>query len=374
MLHLCLLLLAAVATAPEAPPVRGRFCIGQQCTNTVGTTIAVTPDARERTFVWTSADEATLQLGVIPAKAGSVALAAEPTSTIELAIAGTASPNWPADVEARLEGKRQFRWKLNAKSVARLHKLVVPRGRYRLELKADHHRTLNRSQLDANGAVVKLGELRMLPLPFARGVVVDVEEHPIADATIQLDNGSICAMTNEQGAFACELIEGRLEALTVSRSSFGPKELALPAVRESDIDLGRIPLMTGRTLSLKVVRPEHAPVRVTLFYNSPKRYQHAKLKTIALAETEDEVRFDASAGTFLVVVEGDGPFERLEEKIEIEDAGVQKEIVVHPYQLVGTATFGETPLAGGKMSLIAPENSWRAVAPVKDGSFGGTLW
>lgn len=366
------------AAAAEEPSPRGRLCLGERrttlaaCTNTTGLEIAVEPAEKERLFVWTSADGATAHVGVIAPKAAAVKIDPAGASTMRVSI-DTARAPLP-DVTISVAGKEQWRWVLDPKSAVRLRRIVVPRGRYSIRLVAEHHRTLTRGQIAAMEEAVDLGELRLQPLPAARGTVVDAEEKPVAEAIVMRPDGSTCATSNEQGAFVCELREPFPEALVVSKAGYGPRELQLEREIDADVDLGRVVLGRGRKLALTIVLPEEQKASVALWHDAERRYDHSKLKSHELTAREQEVEFDVAQGKYLVVIEGDEPFERLETPIEIKDEDVSRTITVEPFRVVGSVLFGEDPLQEGTMEVIAPEHSWRVTLPVQNGAFHATMW
>lgn len=379
---LAALLLAAAAENVE-PPLRGRLCIGEtktslreaKCSDTTAATIVVAPAGRERLFFWLSADARTAYAGVVGSKVESVVLDPEAFSALDTTIDGDVARGWPLDVSITLAVKpeQQWEWKIDGDEAKRLRRLYVPRGTYRLIAEAAHHRTLRRAPIRAGAEVTKL-ELRLAPLPVARGVIVDAEDKPIAEASITLPDETLCATANEQGAFTCELPERIPEVLVVSKSGYASRELEI--VRETlaeGVDFGRVRLSSGRLLTLKIVRPEPSPARVSLFLDGP-RYEHSKLKTVSIKEREEEVRFDAAEGKYLVLVEGDGPLERLEVPVKMKDADAEHEIRVAPFQLVGSVRFGADPVAEGQIEIVAPENTWRARLPISGGAFGATMW
>ena len=377
-----LLLLAQTVTAAAPAATRGRLCIGEKkttltagiCTSMTTAQVEIPPSDVERQFVWIGDDFATVQLGLVPAKAKTLALDPAGTSTLQLSLDGDRTRGWPADVTMVAGGREPWRWVLDAKQVTRLRRLVLPRGPATIQLKADHHRVLRRTNIAATTDVVNVGELRLVPLPVARGVVVDAEGKPIGDAIVTRPDASLCANVNEQGAFVCELPEQPPEALVVTSSGRGLREVPLPKKLDADVDLGRITLTAGRALTLKLVRPEGTRVRVTLFHDAKERYNHSKVKTVELRETETEARFDAGEGKYLVLVEGDGALERLEVQVEVKDADVEQTITIAPYQLAGRVTFGEEALAEGEFEIIAPQHTWRSTVPVAGGTFTATMW
>lgn len=381
---LFVVVLAQTTTAVEAPKApRGQVCIGARksiltagtCAKTTGTSIEVAPADEERQFVWTSDDLTTAQLGIVPPKVKMFELdPAAATSTIQLSLDGERTRGWPADVNVTVAAKEQWRWLLDAKAATRLRRLVVPRGQYMIQLKAERHRAQRRAPVAATGEAVDLGELRLLPLPAARGVVVDAEGKPIDDATVTLPDGALCATVNEQGAFVCELPEPLPEAVVVTSSGRGLREFALPPKVTEDVDLGRITLTAGRVLALKIVRPDRAAGKVTLFHDAEKRYDHSKLKSVELSEREEEVRFDVGEGKYLALIEGSDPLSKLEVALEVKESDVEQTITVAPYQLQGSVKFGEEAVTEGRLEIIAPQHSWRATVPLANGAFGGTMW
>jgi hypothetical protein len=374
------LLLFASADEP-APVVRGRLCLGldktpiTSCSDVTGTKLAVTPADTKRLFVWTSADAATAHVGVIPAKAESIDLAPDDTtSVLELSLDGDRTRGWPNSVALLLTGKSSWRWTIDTKSAPRLRRVIAPRGTYAVDMRTDHHRRFIRPGILANEPVVKVGELRFQPLPIARGVVIDSEEKALANATVTRPDGMVCATANEQGAFECELTEPNPDSLVVSKAGFGPRELRLERGLDRDVDLGRIALVAGHTLTLKIVRPDTAPARVTLFHDAGDVYEHAKLKTVDLRAIEEEVRFDVGEGRYVALVAGDAPLERLDVPILVKNEDVTRTITVAPYRLLGNVRYGEELLADGTAEIVSDEQTWRASVPIADGAFGGTMW
>lgn len=379
---LLLVLLFAQTAAAEAPAApKGRVCVGDKkstltegkCSNTSGLAFDVEPSEQERLFVWTSADSATAHLGIVPAKATRVALDRAAASTIELTLDGDSARGWPADVTATLAEKQRWSWVLDATAATRLRRIVVPRGRYALQLKADRHRVYRGPGITATQPTVSLGNVKLVPLPAARGVLVDTVGKPVTDAAILRPDGSVCATPNEQGAFVCELGDPPPEALVVTSAGRGPRDLPLSPQASADIDLGRITLPVGRELALTIVRPDAGAGRVTLLHDT-ERYKHSTLGSVELREREEVVRFDVGAGKYVVVVEGSGPLERLEKPIEVKEEDLAETITVTPYQLIGTATFGGDPLQEGRVSISADQHGWRAEVPLRAGAFGGTMW
>lgn len=376
------LLLAVTAEGNVGLPLRGRLCIGDgrtsiteaACSDNSAAKIAVKPADRERRFFWISTDARTAYTGVIAAKAESVTLDPKGYVAVDLTLEGDASRGWPLDLDVTLTTgpNEEWKWKLKREEARRLQRLYGPRGTYYLTAKAEHHYTLD-ARVVANEDPVKL-PLRLVPLTLARGVIVDADDFKIAEATIARVDGSVCATSNEEGAFTCELPERRSDTLVVTSDGYASREVEVAHKwLEAAVDLGRIRLTAGRLLTVAVVRPESAPVRVTLFHDV-ERYEHLRLKTIALAEGEETVRFDAGKGKYFVVVEGERPLERFELPVTIEDEAVQKEIRIEPFEVIGRVRFGDEPLKNGELEVLAPEQSWRVPLPITDGAFRAVMW
>jgi hypothetical protein len=375
------LLLATTADAVEPPP-RGRFCIGDAktsltdaaCVDTSSATIAVKPVERERRFFWLSTDAKTAYAGVIAPKGESVVLDPKSFSALDTTIDGDATRGWPHEVTVTVTSgpEQQWMWKLDRDEAKRLRRLYVPRGKYLVMARTERHRTFH-TNLSATADPVKL-ELRFAPWPVARGIVVDVKDQTIAGAAIALQDGTPCATADERGEFTCELPERIPQALIVSGTGYAAREARIidPTPRDV-VDLGRIQLSAGRRLTVTVVRSEPIPVRVSLFLDVP-RHEHSKVKTISLAKEEETARFDTGEGKHFVVVEGDGPLERLAVPVTVKDVDVEEEIRVEPFQLSGSVYFGDKPLKEGRIEVTALSDAWRVALPITDGAFTATMW
>ena len=369
------------ATAQETPIVRGRVCFSESrkvvnprdCADTSGRKFAITVGDRERLFVWTSADSATVQVGVVAGKAETIDLDV-PLSAVQLSIVAEPSSDWPADVKVSLAAKEQaWLWTLPPKSASRVRTLVVPRGSYTLALKAEHYHVLSRP-LDARVEKVAVGELRLMHLPSARGIAVDSEGKGIASAIVTRPDASVCATANEQGAFACELGERVPPGLVVSAPGYGDRDIELPRDIKDDLDVGRVVLTKGHKLTVNVVRPEAGAGTVSLFGETP-RYERSKLKTREIREREETVQFDVGSGTYYVLVAGTGALARLEVPVIIKDENVTETVIVEPYRVVGTVHFGDDPLTTGSVGLSSIKGrTWRGEIPVEAGRFEATLW
>lgn len=364
-----LIVMLLVLLTAEEPVVRGRLCVETQCTDTTGRVSAVTPGDRARRFVWTSADAATVQVGIVAPHAEQVDLDAGERARLELTVAG--SRGWPLDVQAEVRGRAQWQWTMSAPH--KLRRLIVPRGRYAIALRAGHHRAFSRI-VEAEKEKIEVGALRLVPLPQVRGAVVDPEGRAIGGALVALPDATVCTVADALGAFVCELGERDMPAaLVVSAGGFAERDVPLAHPVETDVDLGRIELPSGYTVAVKVVRPADGPATVTLFRQNKGR-DSTKLKTHELKVREEHVKFDAGTGEYALLVSGSGALEKLEVPVAVRDADVSETVVVEPYRIDGTVRLGDEPLAAGTVELRPRESTWDGVLDVRNGTFEGTLW
>jgi Carboxypeptidase regulatory-like domain len=374
---------------PAPPPVRGRLCIGDRktvltegtCADVQGKTPEVAAADRERLFVWTSDDAKTARVGIVPAKAAKIEIENEDQRELTMFITGEPRRGWPLDTTVMIVAAEQWQWKIPADAVKRLQRVFAPRTIRGVQAEAEHHQILRRRLVaPADDKPLAVGELRLEPIPAARGTVVDAEGNAVANALVSFEQGKECTNANEQGAFTCELTEEvrRKEVLVVSAPGLAAREVRLPSPPPGpDMDLGRITLHAGHKLTLKFTHPDpKKSARVQLFLNVPDRYEHSSLGSKEITEAAREVTFEGVAkGTYLVLVEGSEPLERLEVPVEIkEDGNVEETIEIEPFRLEGTVRFGDEPLTNSQIELLSPEHTWRTELALAGGTFGGTMW
>jgi hypothetical protein len=385
MPSICLALFLLVTAAENVePPPRGRLCIGDSktsiteatCSDTSASTIAVKVADRERRFFWLSSDARTAYAGVIAPKAESIVLDPKNYSAFDTAIDGDATRGWPVDVTMTLAAGTdpQWQWKLDRDVAKRLRRLYVPRGNYLLTANAEHHRT-HRAKVVAGAEPSKL-EITFTPLVVMRGVIVDGGDLPIADASIAFPNGTLCATANEQGAFTCEMPERNPGPLVVSHPGYASRQIVSRGERVGNfLDFGRFRLAEGHLLTLNIVQPEPSAVRVSLLLDDMMTsHWQSKLKTASLKEGEETVRFDVAEGKYLVVVEGDGPFERLEVPLTMKNEDAEQEIRIEPFELLGSVRLGDELLPEGTIRILSREREHRVDLPFTGGAFSGTVW
>jgi hypothetical protein len=371
------------ATVQAETPVKGRLCIAEpkamltagNCTDVAGKKLEIEAADRERLFLWSSADGAAAQLGAVPAKTAAIDLEADGQSQIKLTIRGDETRGWPADVRFIVIGKEEWRSVLPARTAARLQQVTVPSGTYAIHLGAERHRPFSRARIDASKAVA-LGELRLLPLPIVRGKVIGIDDKPVAGAVVSFAD-KVCTTANEQGEFACELRPVRDEAIVVSQSGYASREIGLNR-DTGDVDLGVIRLATGQSLTVQLQRTEPIEdLKLTLYYESPTKYEHTRLRTKTIAPSEEEVRFDdLGPGKYHLVFEGKQPLEKLAVTTTIEEGKeAVQQVEIDPFQVEGAIFFGDEPLRDAKLEIGGPDHTWRRTVAVNaEGKFAGTMW
>lgn len=371
--------LQVVAAADPAALPAGRLCIGETksvltrgaCRDVKGTTLAIEPADRERLFLWTSADDATAQIGFLPAKSTSINLKAEKLSDVYVTF--DAPRGWPANLMITVAAAQRWEWALSEK----LRLLIVPRGVYSIRVDAEHYRSATIRKADATGDAVKLAPLTLHRLPHAKGRITDKDNTPVAGAQISFVDGDVCTVTNVQGEFSCELtLNRRSRRLLVMSGGYAAVEIAIQEGVTRDVDLGDIRLMPGRPLIVRIIRPDDLmKVKVTLLYDSPEEHEHTRVRTVELPAAEEEVTFnEVTTGDYHLLLQGAEILERLLVPVRIDgEEPVKKEIAIEPFRLEGTARFGEETI-DGTLSIRGPQSSWKATVPIKDGAFEQTMW
>ncbi len=170
--------------------------------------------------------------------------------TLRLSLDG--SRLWPAPAAIRLvglEGSEPFDAALTARETAALHRIIIPPGRYRLEIRALHHRGAAREIVAPPGGQVLLGEIQLTRLAVVRGAV-RFRGKAVADAAIDVA-GKTLGTTRRDGTFEIELPETGASLISVAKRPFGTKSVPLPRFA-SDLTLPAIEM--ARAASLQVRR------------------------------------------------------------------------------------------------------------------------
>jgi hypothetical protein len=382
MTAIAIALLLAVAVTPQSEaPVEGRLCIASEgkltagtCSETKGTAFDVAASDVARAFLWTSRDGRVAQVGLLPPKSTRIELQSKERRELTLAIEGAPSRGWPMDTTLKLRGPQEWTWTIPANEVVRFERLAVTEAVGGLEVRAEHHRP---AYARIPPGATELGTLTLAPMPRVNGMVVDAQDRAIGGASIALEDGTPCATANEQGAFVCELAE-ETRAVVVTRPGYGARDVGLPpGVPEPELDLGKVRLLRGATLTLHVDRPEpREPVTVKLLSDVPDRHERIEVREAKLAAGAGEVRLeDVAPGKYIAVLAGDEPLERLEVPLDLEDDRAwERSVTIEPFRLLATVRFGEEPLAEGVIDVSGPQRGWREDVPVRNGRFDAVLW
>lgn len=380
MTSLLLSLVLFSAAVQAVPAEKGTLCIlekdGQQCSAVEGKTVAVAATDAARRFVWSSADGKRMLLGVIPPRATAISIEEKGLSQAALGIDGDRRRGWPAAAHVTLQnGGEEWAFPIDAKVVGKLRAVQLPAGTYRMRIAAEHHITDER-KLDATKDVT-VGQISLEPLPVISGRVLNTKEEPIARAQILRPDGVVQAIADEQGQFRTELAEPLPGEVVIVQTGFASALLSLLNL-SGDVDLGVIHLGTGRNVTLRLVYPDEdvLPLRVHLMREQAQKYAPTPIAARTIEEKQDVISFrDVSAGSYVVLLEGQEPLERLSKKLEVEESDVEAEIRIAPFRLQGSVRVGEELLRSGTVELQDAAHSWRTSLAIDDrGEFGGRMW
>ncbi|MCU1350661.1 MAG: hypothetical protein JWO56_3691 [Acidobacteria bacterium] len=362
------------------PGLADTLCIvekkDQPCSVVEGSTVAVAAAEVARPFIWSSTDGTRVVLGAIPAKASSMSIDDKALSTVTLTLHGDRRRAWPATTHVTLAStSEQWELTLSAKVVEKLRTIRVPAGSYRMSTAAEHHITDKRTLNAAKNIVV--GDITLKPSPVVSGRVLNTKEEPIGGAQLVRSDGRVQAIADEQGQFRSELAEPLPDEVVVTQVHFASAPIPLHDL-SGDVDLGIIHLSAGAKLTLRLVRAEgvNTPLRARLLRENPTKYEPTPVAVRETLDNDDQLTFtDLSAGTYVVLVEGKEPLQRLSKKIEIKESDVDTQLRIAPFHLDGSVRIGEEPLHGGSIELQDAVHSWRTSVPVDDGGrFGGSMW
>jgi hypothetical protein len=375
-----LIALATSADADETGAFKGALCFvaekhAPNCRSVEANSIQVAGADVQRAFVWSSADAKRLVFGVLPPKGESVDLLDKALRDVTLRIRGDRLHGWPEDVQIHVRdaNKKEWKWRVPAKSADSLAELRLPAGKYTIVFSADHHLKEER-QIDLSKNTA-LREVLLRPMPVIAGRVLTMKDQPIANAELTRSDGTRIASSDEQGNFRGEVGEPLPDTVLVQKSGFGSRLLPL-RLAEGDANLGTIRLGTGIKLSLHIQKPEgsHEVLSVGLQRRTESNYTYTQVALKELAADNEELVFeDLSGGDYSVIIRGKNPLETLTTDVKLDASDVQREIKIEPYRLDGTAHIGEDPI-DGDLGISMSRFSLNLKLPIQNGQFSATLW
>ena len=380
-----LLVIAPLLAAED--PLKGTFClvakgVPPKCQPLTGDVATVVRSEKAQPFVWSSSDGKSIVAGVVAPKLESVRLRDEALRPVTLSLRGDRRHGWPADVRVRVAQVMGSEWMFTipAKSAEILAQIRVPEGKYTLLFGADHHRTEERRFAPGKGGT-SLKEVVLHPMPVISGRIVTSKDQPIANAEVIRPDRKVIATSDEQGNFRGEAGEPPPESVFLSKPGFGSRNITLQP-SSGDSELGMVRLVRGVEMTLRIVKPESLrdPLTVDLLLVTPFKYQYTPVATKQLPEKQSTIVFDdLGKGTYLVVVSGKGPSEKVTEEIAVDEANFEKEIKIEPYRVEGSVRIGEDPLDGaieisGSMTGTQHMHAARYSLPIENGRFAANFW
>lgn len=269
---------------------------------------------------------------------------------MSLELDGARSADGTIELES-LDNGTHWSVSMTAEQLAALRAIVVPPGGYRIVVRAAHHRPGVRTVRVRD--VATLGTITLPAAPFITGVVRDA-------TNVRVSCGANCdATVDERGRFRIEATRVWPEEIVIQANGRGTKRVAIPAAQH---DLALPPITLNRAASLRVNVQRHeerGPLDVALFI----RDDDGPLKSIGekrMAASESSITFgELDAGTYLVLVKGAQPLQRISAKTNVAAADVRT-IPIDLTSAVAHAriTLGGLPLANAPVSLESVGNRW----------------
>lgn len=380
-----LLALAAVSLSAQPAPPPGRFCIGApgsdllaaDCRDVTGAAIEVAPDAKTRAWAHFDGARKTLTLGTLPPDATKIAIAGKPGAM--LSIGGAANRDWPAPTTLTLASKEsQWTVTIPAKEAVALRGIAVADGTYDLRLAAPHHFPFERKGTKFSADVpARLGEVRLQPLPRLRGSFADKEGSPLPDVRVTTPDGKLLATSNATGEIAEELQERLPERLFARRDGLAHKTLELS--KGADVDLGRVVMTTGATLTIDVERKDYAG---TLTASLIRTHEHTRGKRTTFAsqqiggESSQFVLPDLEARDYILILRGEEPLQSVMKRLSLRDAEKNSiTITLDSYRVRGFVHRGADSYDNGTVGFTQGNAEWFAETKTDaHGRFTSEAW
>ncbi|MEA2571697.1 MAG: hypothetical protein QOI24_3698 [Acidobacteriota bacterium] len=267
-----------------------------------------------------------------------------------------------------LDGGARLNVPVSASQFETLRALVVPRGGYRIIVRAAHHRPAVRNVRVRDTA--NLGTLVLPPAPVISGFVKDA-------GGAQISCGIDCAARpDEQGRFHIEVTRAWPDELIVSAKGRGTKHVAVPAAQH-DVTLAPIALERAASLRINVRRQdERGPLDVAIAIrddDAPLKW--IVTKRIPAAESSIAIG-ELDAGSYTVLVKGAQPLQRISARTNVA-AGDVRTIPIDLTSAVAHAriTLGGVPLANADVTLESVGNHWTTTFTAgADGEVNSAIW
>ncbi|MBV8515877.1 MAG: carboxypeptidase regulatory-like domain-containing protein [Acidobacteria bacterium] len=373
MLLSALVLLAASSLAAPAPaPVAGEVCVFAgtrqlECRTTSARRFEL-PRKDGSSFVWHDRAWTELALGSLTTSQSVVDLDARDWRghAVALRVLGDEPPESATLTFANVDAT------LTPKAIASLRRLWLPRLSLpgtagTLLLSAPHFRDASRNvKNDTEG----LGTLALQPLPSLRGIVVNADDNqPRGDATIVSPSNETLARAGIDGRFRAWIENDWPPFVRVSAPGRATLQLAIPKV-VADADLGTIALNAGG--ALHVTLDETAPLDLRVLRRNGRTWDEVAARTHVSGATE---LAQLEAGSYAVVVRGDGPLQRLALETNVrEGETTELPVKIEPAEL-NVFVRGQEPGKPVTIALGPSNQTWQtSIATDNDGRATTELW
>lgn len=251
-------------------------------------------------------------------------------------------------------------WKWEA---ARAFELRRPAGECTVAAQAADYRTAE-SPLPPMGKVT----LRLDRLPILSGVVTDAETStPIAGADIVIPGGDAFAITDANGRFRVAVEQKWPQALRVVAPGRAAKVVAVPKT-VADAEL-TVALSSGGSLTVTLAPPlGEEPVKWEVRRAGKHGAEGVIERAGELDAGEKETTLEGlEAGTYHVVIKGEGPLQRAAVPVTIRDGEVSTaEVAIEPAVVDFDVRYGGQQLGGASIEIDfgRRERLWKSALTV----------
>ncbi|HEX9984344.1 MAG TPA: hypothetical protein VGF69_13840 [Thermoanaerobaculia bacterium] len=372
-----------VAGQPSPPPAR--FCIGApgtdlfaaDCRNVTADAIEVSPETKTRAWAHLDGARKLLTLGTLPPDATTVTFAAKPAAL--LSVTGVTNRDWPVATTLTLAQKAaQWTVTIPRNEITTLRAIALADGTYDVRIAAPHHFPLERKGTKFSVETpVLLSELRLQPLPRLRGTFADKEGNPLADVRVTTPDGKLLATSGATGEIAEELQERLPERLFARRDGFAHKTIELS--KAADVDLGRVVMTAGATLTIDVDRNDYAGALTASLIRTHEHVQGNRT-TFASQQIDGQssqiVLHDLEARDYILILRGEEPLQTILLPLTLGSAEKKSmSVSLDASSVRGAVHRGAGPYENGAIAFSSGNGEWFAEAKTDgEGRFTSEAW
>src|SRR5438874_1280478 len=265
-------------------------------------------------------------------------------STVIVTIIDTASAKSSTiRIEPRLLSKRQG--------------ISLPPGSYELNLQATHDQPVHRSFRIADRDV-DLGPLALVPNSVVSGTLRDSAGSAIVGALVTA-GPNLAAKSDAIGDFAFEIADDWPSSIVASYPGLATKHVALPKTHATT-KLPPITLTKGSRITIDI---ESLSADSAVELSHETRYNHYEtLQTITALKAAPRVVFDdVEKGSYVVVLRGTGPLQRLATPLDVgEGENVARTIRIEPIDVEIAVHRGTDVVANALVGVLSDRSRWSA--------------